>query len=72
MDSFYVYDNWTTDRARLHLGRCPNCNHGKGMMTRASSQHGRWHGPFYDRDEALAFAVALKRGELAACSKCRP
>lgn len=72
MDSFYVYDNWTTDRSRVHRGECPNCNRGRGMARRPSSQHGRWHGPFYDLDEAFEFARGLKRAEVSACSKCLP
>lgn len=72
MDSLWVYDNWTTDRARVHRGDCADCNHGRGKMARPSAQHGRWRGPFYDREEAFEFARGLTRSEVVACSKCKP
>jgi hypothetical protein len=29
--TFYVYENWTHDRARLHRGECGYCNDGSGL-----------------------------------------
>lgn len=72
MQLYYVYDSWARDRGRIHRAECPNCNHGRGMMPTPSTQHGAWHGPFTDREEAFAFAAALGRSDMTACRKCDP
>ncbi len=30
--SFYVYENWTHNRARIHRGTCGYCNNGQGTQ----------------------------------------
>lgn len=69
---FYVYENWTRDHGRIHRAACPNCNHGLGVQPNASRQHGKWHGPFPDRQTAFAFAASLNRKSMAPCKKCQP
>jgi hypothetical protein len=32
MSEFYAYDNHHRDRARVHRGDCPWCNHGRGVQ----------------------------------------
>ena len=27
---YWVYENWTVKKARIHEGPCPYCNHGQG------------------------------------------
>jgi hypothetical protein len=58
--NFYVYENWTHDRTRIHRGDCTFCNEGQGRGTEDSGRNGRWHGPF-SREQAFELAKALKR-----------
>ena len=72
MDSFYVYDNWTTGRTRIHRGECRNCRYGQGMANKSSSPNGRWHGPLYDLNEARVLARQMGRTKSLECRKCLP
>ncbi len=29
---YYVYENWTHERARVHIDSCPYCKHGRGTQ----------------------------------------
>ncbi len=70
--TFYIYENWTRDRGRIHLGSCSYCNHGKGMHDEDSGANGRWHGPYDDREQTFRIAAALKRADMRPCGTCNP
>lgn len=70
--TFFVYENWTRDRGRIHRGECPVCNEGRGVRLTDSGKNGRWHGPFTDRDDAFKKAAALKRTDMQPCQRCKP
>ena len=71
-NSFYVYENWTHDRARVHRAECPFCNHGRGIHGTNSERNGKWHPPFTDRDAAYRFAHGTPRSDIAGCANCTP
>ena len=52
-DSFYVYENWTQDRALAHRAECPYCNHGRGIHGTDNEWNGRWHSPFLRQGRSL-------------------
>jgi F-type H+-transporting ATPase subunit beta len=70
--SFYVYENWTHKRARLHRSDCPYCNHGRGTQPSQSARNGRWHAPQLDRTRAFDLLRATRQPDLAPCAHCNP
>ena len=70
MQSWWVYENWTHKRARIHRGDCGYCQDGRGSQPADSGRNGRWLGPFGDRALAVAAANALKREDTKACPNC--
>ena len=72
MTKFYVYENWTIDRARVHKGSCSYCNDGKGVQVADSGRNGKWRGPFVERKTAFDILAKLGRADAGACGKCKP
>ena len=70
--SYYVYENWTHDRARVHRGDCSHCNDGRGSHGGGSDKNGKWHPPLEDRAEAFRLAASLRRADAKACGHCNP
>jgi F-type H+/Na+-transporting ATPase subunit beta len=69
--NFYVYEDDTTNKARVHTGRCMHCNEGKGRkLTR--QPNGRWYGPYGTQAAAQSFAEGLKKKDTNACGLCLP
>ena len=59
--TYFVYENWTNQRAVIHRAECGHCNHGAGRGPGSSGHHGRWHGPFDDETAATSAAKAAAR-----------
>lgn len=72
MASYWVYENWTHKRARVHLAECTRCNNGRGIHPGASARNGTWHGPIAKRDAAYAKAKATGQHNVAGCAFCAP
>lgn len=70
--NFWIYENWTIRKARVHRGSCGFCRDGRGIHAQDSGHNGKWHGPVSDRD--VAFAVARNTGQpdTRACGVCAP
>lgn len=68
--SFWVYENWTHEKAIVHNGDCSYCNDGRGIHGKSSDKNGEWHGPFTDRDAAFQRAKATKRDDVRSCKAC--
>lgn len=70
--TYYIYENWTHNKAKVHYADCGSCKHGKGAHTGVDSgKHGRWHGPFETLDKAIE--VANQTGQPASsCGLCNP
>lgn len=66
---FWVYENWTHDRARLHAGHCSHCREGQSRLG-SKSTNGRWLGPFASVPEASRAMNALVRGDSGHCGHC--
>ena len=70
MAEYWVYENWTHKRARLHLAECSFCNNGRGAQRVASGHNGQWHGPFAKRQAALTRMEQTKQLDRASCAFC--
>lgn len=68
---YFVYENWTLDRGRIHKATCSFCNYGTGRGVEDSGRNGKWHGP-YELDAAYAKANSLDRKEMKPCGHCKP
>ena len=74
---FYVYENTSTNRARVHKADCGFCNHGEGSRRRRKAKspgvgNVRWHGPCDTREAAFAAMKRLGKKDIGACSACNP
>ncbi len=67
--SYWVYENWTRDRARLHRAECGYCNDGRGTQPADSGRNGRWRFAA-DLQSARAILRNLKRADKAECGYC--
>jgi len=71
MATYYVYENWTVKKAKIHLASCCYCNYGRGIHPNASNRNGQWRGPFYTFQEA--HEVAHRIGQpVSRCKACCP
>ena len=69
---FWVYENYPTDRARLHRGDCGFCNHGKGVSGSGDPKNLRWHGPFATLKAACDKMDELGKKDSGGCYYCNP
>jgi len=70
LGGFYVYENWTNKRARLHGAECSYCKGGRGTQGSTNDKNGEWHGPFASVEQARTKLATLDyedKGECAAC-----
>jgi hypothetical protein len=72
MFEYWVYENWTHKRARLHSAECSFCNHGRGTQPNDSGHNCQWHGPFIERQAALNAMEETKQHNRAVCGFCSP
>lgn len=70
--TYYVYDNWTINKARVHHASCSYCNDGRGIHSNPSGKNSKWHGPFDTVTEADAKAHSLRRVITDHCKSCAP
>lgn len=70
--SYWVFENWTHRRARIHDAQCVHCNDGRGLHGGGSGRNDRWHGPFEERSRAFLFADKLNRDDTKKCGTCSP
>jgi len=69
---YCVYENYPTDKARIHFGHCPYAaSNGAEDCPRPPTPRGRWHGPFDTFEEALTRAQETGR-QVSTCRHCRP
>lgn len=67
---FYVYENWTNKRARLHRAECSFCNGGSGSQSATGDKNGEWHGPFANIEQARAKVATLEYADKGECGTC--
>ena len=70
MSGFYVYENWTNKRARVHRASCSYCNGGRGSQASTGDKNGEWHGPFVELDQARIKLATLDYSDRADCGVC--
>ena len=69
--SYWVYENWTVKKARIHKADCPYCDGGSGLHRRSSRRNGSWHGPCATLPSAAR--VGANTGQpVSKCSHCAP
>ena len=72
-DGFWVYENYPTNRARVHRGDCKFCNHGEGKGRGIRNpNNGRWHGPFDTVEAACDKMCCLDKKDSGGCGFCKP
>jgi hypothetical protein len=69
MSRYFIYENWTHDRARIHKADCGYCNDERGTHAGSSVRNGKWHGP-YSREEAFRISGRLNREDTKPCPAC--
>ena len=70
---YWVYENWTVKKAKIHKGSCPYCKHGQGTdkPTPSSGRNDEWHGPYSTLEAAEV--VAERTGQpVSRCQHCNP
>ena len=70
ISGFYVYENWTNKRARLHRADCSFCKGGTGTQDSTSNKNGEWHGPFVDVEHARAKLATIEFADKQDCGSC--
>lgn len=71
-NGFYVYENWTVDKALIHRAGCSFCRGGAGLHGTGRTKNSAWHGPFDSSAAAMAKAKASGRSRIEGCSVCSP
>ena len=69
MNEFWVYENWTVQKAVLHRGGCGSCNHGRGIWGGGKTPNGKWHGPYASEELAKSAPIQPQR-EIRGCGLC--
>ncbi len=69
---FWVYENYPTNRTRVHWGDCGFCNHGEGKRGIRNPDNARWHGPFATIKAACEKMRGLKKKDSGECGYCKP
>jgi hypothetical protein len=76
-ETYRIYFNWPTKKARIHRDTCGMCNQGQGVHTGKGDTNGEWwpHNRFeaisLEQAEALAELIAKSAGlEVSRCGHC--
>jgi hypothetical protein len=69
---YFVYENWSRDKAIVHRGDCSFCNGGNGLHGARTTNSSTWYGPYDTPQEALTKAKACRRGRTEGCAICGP
>jgi hypothetical protein len=70
---YYLFYTSTEKLARVHVGDCRHCNHGKGpSLRRGTRSRSTWSGPFATCEEAVAQMKILNLRNSKTCSHCNP
>ena len=68
--NYYVYEDDSNRKIRVHAGSCKNCNEGKGKQL--PGKLNQWHGPYDTLAAAQAFAKSLRKRNTRTCQNCLP
>ncbi len=77
--SFWVYENWTHEKAVVHKSECSYCQNGHGLHgtsgngnDTSGNGNDKWHGPFVSKEAALNMAKKTGRKIKKFCGVCAP
>jgi len=68
--SYWIYENWTHEKAVLHQASCGYCKNGNGLHGTSGNGNDRWHGPYPSENAALNIAEKLGRKTVNFCGTC--
>jgi hypothetical protein len=74
--SYWVYENWTHRRIRVHRATCSFCNDGRGLGIGRNGRNDTWYGDYSSREAAWSQVRHLqsrrKNGEwdIIDCNAC--
>lgn len=68
--SFWIYENWTHEKAVIHQSTCSYCKDGRGLHGTAGNGNDRWHGPYSLKEAALTVAKNTGREIIKDCPFC--
>lgn len=68
--TYWIYENWTRSRARLHTAACGSCQNGTGTQPADSGKNGHWRGPYTDRVQAQRILETLPVRDRQVCAQC--
>ena len=70
MTTYWLYVDDPTNWARIHIGSCRYCNHGKGVKA-TRLPYNRWFGPF-TLEKAVEEARRENKRNTKGCGGCLP
>ncbi|MBI1328210.1 MAG: hypothetical protein GC136_11315 [Alphaproteobacteria bacterium] len=70
--AYWVYENWTHEKAVVHKSECTFCRDGKGLHGTSGNGNDKWHGPFVSKEAALETADQTERQLKKCCEICCP
>ena len=77
-EGYWVYENWTHRRIRVHRAACAFCNDGRGLGVGTNGKNDDWYGSFASPDLAWAQVRRLPSRrtsgtwDVADCHTCAP
>ena len=69
---YWFFESRNHQRAIVHRGDCTFCQNGDGLHGPAHKDHGKWHGPFNDRDVVMDAAKRTGLDDARGCKVCSP
>lgn len=70
---YWVYENYPTNKAVVHMGPCSCCQCGQGASrANKGTRNGKWHGPFGNVGDARSAARNTRRRDVHDCGRCTP
>ncbi len=75
---YWVYENWTHRRIRVHRAECSFCNDGHGLGVGTNGRNDEWSGPYASlnlaRDKVRQLPSRNGGGawDIADCAVCAP
>ena len=70
--TYWVYENYPTNKAVVHRATCSYCKNGLGLHKVGNVTSGKWHGPYSDAASARDKANRTGRADVRDCKVCSP
>ena len=70
VEYWFYHDDGSSTYARIHVGHCPDCNHGTGKFD--GLRPDLWSGPYVTAEDAWSAALEDGRTDVQWCGNCEP